>query len=1248
MKRFRLPILFVLLLAVATALILLRNHFRQQERQVIPSAEKLNSPLFTIGVEAESQAATAAAERFPSGRIRVFDSPADGFAALKYGKLDAFASSRHLLQYAAGENPELAILPEKIGDNEIVVAAAPNQTKLIDEVNAFIRRSRADGTSRDMYRRWVEGAERRMPPLPPPTAPARKLRVGTEGHTEPMSYRDAEGRLIGYDLEFILRLSRALDAETEVVTMETAPLLDALEQGEIDLVIANLESNAPRRQRLALSLPYLDTDIGLLIERRRLPSGLAGTGKTARFRRLNDFNGTRIGSINGSVFAEVLDRRLTGVTHANYQDVPGMISALRSNKVVAVAQDEPVARLYASAFSDLTIFPEMVEEDRYSIALRKNSPYTAEFSRVIEKFQHDGTLEKIRKYWLSSGLADKPMPPIDNNPAWNGSAGVLRVVHDTITQPMSYVGSKNESLGFDVELVHRIARELNYRVEFTPTTFYALFEALQTNRADVAVTTLSVTEERKKIADFTIPYHYGGVVLLVNRRDVAARGGSGIDAVTHDFLSLSRAGVYFGSTSERLLTREYPSIRLHSFTNFPDMIGALLDDRIDAGAGSYVTLSHAARTHLDRLEFLSVTLQAEGNAIALRKGETELRDKINRQLREYRSSGYLRELENRWLQFEGPYPPFEPRMHEEGAPVLRVAISAEREPISFLQNGEFAGYDIELISRIAFDLGMRPEFRNMKFHEMIPSLRAGETDVVISNLSWSEDRAKLIDFSDIYFDNPQRLLVRKEVAARLREAADITEISQLLDRRIGVLSRTILESIARDRLVGAQVVPLQTVTEMSAALATRKIDAFLLDEPVARALAARIPGIHVLDEPVADTLYGYALPPGKEGLRDQIDQELRKMERDGSLGMLQQKWFGRNEAQKTLRRPAHTGTHGTLRVVVNTDLAPFCYVKKEEIIGYDIEVLQRIAEVLDLKLEITRAPAEPLSDLLRSGRFDLAAGCITITDDRKKEMLFSSPNYRGSVVALTREAARQPVSSPLRFTLPGEIKAGFTRAFLAEDRYLLILRGLGVTLLLTVSSVLAGTILGIAGAALSRSRYRAVRGLAKTAIVAVRGTPVLITLMILYYIVFGRVDISSLWVAIIAFSIDFGGSIAGTFAYNVDLVSQGQLAAARALGLRRSQILREIQLPQFIHSLSDFYTKAVVTLFEMTSVVGYIAILDLTKVSDIIRGRTYEAFFPLVTTAIIYFVLAYLLTQLLRAACRRFDPSRRPRQVKGV
>ena len=214
------------------------------------------------------------------------------------------------------------------------------------------------------------------------------------------------------------------------------------------------------------------------------------------------------------------------------------------------------------------------------------------------------------------------------------------------------------------------------------------------------------------------------------------------------------------------------------------------------------------------------------------------------------------------------------------------------------------------------------------------------------------------------------------------------------------------------------------------------------------------------------------------------------------------------------------------------------------------------------------------------------------------------------------------------------IASSFYNNFIQDNRYTLILDGLKTTLVITVFAVLLGTLLGGLICWMRMNRNKTLQGIAKVYIDIMRGTPVLVMLMIMYYIVLAPVNASGVIVAIITFAMNTAAYVCEMLRTSIQGVDRGQTEAGLSLGFSRYQTFFGIVLPQAVKSMMPVYQGEVISLLKSTSIVGYVAVIDMTKASDIIRARTFDAFFPLITIAVVYFLIAWLIGLLLKALAK--------------
>ena len=208
--------------------------------------------------------------------------------------------------------------------------------------------------------------------------------------------------------------------------------------------------------------------------------------------------------------------------------------------------------------------------------------------------------------------------------------------------------------------------------------------------------------------------------------------------------------------------------------------------------------------------------------------------------------------------------------------------------------------------------------------------------------------------------------------------------------------------------------------------------------------------------------------------------------------------------------------------------------------------------------------------------------------------------------------------------------SSFQLDFIKDDRYMYLLRGLGNTLLIAVLAVLLGIVVGFL-VAIIRATHDKHGGLnilnfiCKVYLTIWRGTPTMVQLLIMYYIILVSLN-SKITVAVIAFGLNSAAYVAEIVRSGIMAVDEGQFEAGRSLGLNYGQTMRLIILPQAFKNVLPALANEFITLLKETSISGYIAIPDLTKGGDLIRSQTYDPFLPLFGVAIIYLVIVMILT----------------------
>ena len=206
----------------------------------------------------------------------------------------------------------------------------------------------------------------------------------------------------------------------------------------------------------------------------------------------------------------------------------------------------------------------------------------------------------------------------------------------------------------------------------------------------------------------------------------------------------------------------------------------------------------------------------------------------------------------------------------------------------------------------------------------------------------------------------------------------------------------------------------------------------------------------------------------------------------------------------------------------------------------------------------------------------------------------------------------------------------FYNCFIREDRYKLLLSGIGVTIKVSLLAVLIGILIGMLIAMCNLSKKKLLRAIGGVYTDVIRGTPSVTQLMIIYFVIFASVHLDKWIIAAIAFGINSGAYVSEIIRGGILSVDHGQTEAGRSLGLSAFQTMTRIVIPQAVKNIFPALCNEFIVLVKETAIVGYVGLMDIQKAGDFIKSATYRAFMPLIGTAVIYYVLIKILTLALR------------------
>jgi len=375
---------------------------------------------------------------------------------------------------------------------------------------------------------------------------------------------------------------------------------------------------------------------------------------------------------------------------------------------------------------------------------------------------------------------------------------------------------------------------------------------------------------------------------------------------------------------------------------------------------------------------------------------------------------------------------------------------------------------------------------------------------------------------------------------------------------------------------------------------------------------------------------GFGLRKGDTELRDQLSYFIDSLQSNGELQQMYEKWYHCDTPSRlTLPDMGPAPTGDPIHIGFSANLPPTSFPVEDAWNGFEPELLERFARFAGRPVDYVYIPSGSSIAALQARNIDILGGGIFITEERLKSIDFTSSHFNAYAGYFVKASAAEQ-----HLTFGQRIKKMYHNNLVVENRWRFITDGLWETVKISVFAILLGSLLGAGVCWMRMSRRKWLSVTAKVYVDLMRGIPMLVFLMIMFYVVLSSTGMSASAVAIVAFALNFAAYVSEMFRTAITGVSKGQTEAGLAIGFTRWQTFVHIVAPQALRSVMPVYKGEAVSLVKNTSIVGYIAIQDLTRASDMIRNRTFDAFFPLLIVTIIYFILAWLLGKLLDLTVR--------------
>lgn len=1212
----------------------------------------------------------------PDAKISYFDSIANITAALTAGKIDAAAVDQTIALEIERTNSVLTHTDESLGNSEtaFLFPKSIKNNPLLDEINEYLRRIKSDGTLDEIRAVWTGDDESKKIIPDYSNYPAAKgtIRIAADNETPLFSYMK-DRKLVGYDVDVIVRFCKEKGYKPEFKIINFTGLLAAVSSGKCDMGISGITVTPERSETVKFSEPLYSFPNVLMImkpEKFTQPVSKYSDG-IPKYKHLSDLDGKNIGMQPGIIEWE--NWAAENLPHSKveyYNTYPDLASALKTRKIEGFLVDSPVLALMAAEDNELTAVDEPVGKSfGYSFVYAKTAKgrkLCDEMSEYIRKIKANGELDAVLSKWEGADEAAKIPPDFKSLPAKNGT---LTYAAEGSYPPFTYYkGTK--LAGIDIELAVKFCEAYGYGLNVETMFFDAMLPSIHSGKADFAGD-FTPSEEHEEAVYYSEPYceMKSLMACLKDENAQAQNVSTPTGAITGlDSLAGKRIGVQVGTTCAELVPERIPSAELAYYDSLTDELTALRAGKVDAVCCSLpaAIFSENADPKLVRVNPPLRETYLYPIFSTTEKGK-KLCEEYSEFLKILWDNGTIDALNEKWLgsdENRKTVEDYSQLPNTNGS--VKMAVDTSLVPFAYVKDNKIVGYDVDLAVMFCKSKGYSLEVENMPLTGVIASVKSGKSDFTQS-MNKTDERAENTLFTSTPAVKSGNVLLTLRSSQKDSHAVDV-KFSDLSGKTIGVTFGSVNDKLVQEAIPDANIVYFDAPSYMLTALAAGKIDAMSCGESAAIFMKREKHDIVCLPEYLGKTYRTAGFANSKKGIKlcREYSEFVQSLWDNGTINSLVSKWItGDDDSLRFTEDYSNLpAPNGTLLMVVDPSVTPYVYVKNERVQGYEIDIAVMFCKAKGYGLEILSMNHNGVLGSLKTGKCDFSYG-MDYTDGRAENILFASvPNTESSnvIVIMKNRQARltapssqnagenniTPVNDDILFL--DDVAASFRKTFLREDRWKLFADGIANTMLITILAILFGMLLGFTAFMFCRNGSPIANFITKFSVWLIKGTPIVVLLMILYYVIFGSVNISGIWVAVIAFTLTFGTSVYRMLTFGTGAVDRGQTEAAYALGFTDLQTFFTVILPQAALHFMPSFREEVTLLIKSTSVVGYIAVQDLTKMGDIVRSRTYEAFFPLVAVAVIYFMLAGILNIFVTVIEKRITPSERKPQdiLKGI
>ena len=469
-------------------------------------------------------------------------------------------------------------------------------------------------------------------------------------------------------------------------------------------------------------------------------AGCGGKNEKKEFVTFEDFKDANLGVLTGNVYEIITEKLFPESKKQKFDTIADLLISVDIGKIDGFLMDYAHYSAvgweksgYAAIESKT---PEKVEYAYIVSDNERGNTLKREINKHIAEIRENGELKAFEEKWFSG---TRPL----EHPDWEsltGERGTINIGIADTDMPVCYQDN-DELTGFDTEVLYSFAKKYGYALNFSTADFDLMLGGVKSQKFDMAVGGIEITDERRETFNFTDPYYQSPVVMVT-------KGESDGKSRLSDF-SDRRIGIVTGTMTSVLVPKLIPEADYVEFNSVADAKMALEKGKVDAFPTDE-SIYLAMKWEGSKLDRVLEPIAPSDYGVIFKKGEKlELQKEFNTYLADIKSNGKWQELQDKWFGISEPldFETYDDLTGENGT--LRVGINSSSKPFTYIKNGKYAGYDIEVIIGFCREYGYNIEFEDTLFAGVLTGVAAGNYDMGAAGFTITDERKESVDFSDV-------------------------------------------------------------------------------------------------------------------------------------------------------------------------------------------------------------------------------------------------------------------------------------------------------------------------------------------------------------------------------------------------------------------------------------------------------------------------------------------------------------------